>query len=112
MPRNWPFDSILSTVVLSSVSEALSSEGYEFGGYFFYAEEMKRHGQFKGNKLERIGSNLLLGVSHGPHQTSNPTANQSPPKAAITPVSGSSGNTVHTATNNRASFVIRKRRDS
>ena len=112
MPKNWPFAPILSTVILSNVSEALSNEGYEFGGYLFYSEEMERHGQFKGNKLDRIGSNLLLGVSHGPHQTSTPKAHPISPKSAIAQLPGPSGNTVDNAANNRASFIIRKRGDS
>ena len=61
----WPFASIMSTVILSNVDEALSSEGYEFGGYLFFPEEMKAFGQFKGSKLQRYDSKPLLGIKNG-----------------------------------------------
>lgn len=67
----WPFDPILSTVVLSDGEELLSREGYEFGGYFFHPEEMGNLGQFAGSKLKRYGSQPLLGVTHAVH-TSTP----------------------------------------
>lgn len=62
---NWPFDPILSTVVLSNGDELLTSEGYEFGGYLFHPEEMGKLGQFAGAKLKRFGSQPLLGVKSG-----------------------------------------------
>lgn len=62
---NWPFEPILSTVILSNGDELLTREGYEFGGYFFHPEEMVRLGQFAGVKLKRFGSQPLLGVQNG-----------------------------------------------
>lgn len=86
---NWPFDPILSTVVLSNGEELLSSEGYEFGGYFFHPEEMGNLGQFAGSKLKRYGSQPLLGVSHAVHSSSpqiRKRTSQSP--AAEPPMAG------------------------
>jgi hypothetical protein len=68
---NWPFDPILSTVVLSDGDELLSREGYEFGGYFFHPEEMGNLGQFSGSKLKRFGNQQLLGVPNGYQSSSS-----------------------------------------
>jgi hypothetical protein len=75
MSANWPFAPIQSTVVLSNVGDSLSSEGYEFGGYLFYAEEMVAHSQFAGTKLDRMGSQPLLGVSYGNQSSTSQTCN-------------------------------------
>lgn len=75
MLAKWPFAPIQATVVLSNVGDSLSSEGYEFGGYLFYAEEMERHGQYAGTKLDRMGSQPLLGVLNGNQSCSTQTSN-------------------------------------
>jgi len=67
--NNWPFDPIMSTVVLSNGPELLSREGYEFGGYLFHPEEMGNLGQFAGTRLKQYG-NLLLGVTNGNNASS------------------------------------------
>lgn len=74
---NWPFDPILSTVVLSNGDELLTSEGYEFGGYLFHPEEMGKLGQFAGAKLKRFGSQPLLGVQNG-NSVSSPEKSRMP----------------------------------
>jgi hypothetical protein len=91
MPKNWPFNPILSTVVLSNGAELLSREGYEFGGYLFHPEEMGTLGQFAGSKLKRFGSQPLLGVANGNITSSSQGSSNSSlypshePKVARTP---------------------------
>jgi len=57
----WPFTSILATISLRNNAELFTSEGYEFGGYLFAAEEMKEHGQFAGSKLNQIRERPIEG---------------------------------------------------
>ena len=81
----WPFDPILSTVVLSNGEELLSREGYEFGGYFFHPEEMGNLGQFAGSKLKRYGSQPLLGVTHAVHTSTPQIRKRTSQSSAIKP---------------------------
>jgi hypothetical protein len=68
----WPFISILATVSLRNNSELFASEGYEFGGYLFAAEEMKEHGQFAGSKLNQIRERPISGpMSSGENSNGN-----------------------------------------